>query len=306
MNVFLLLLALLFSGLSSAANLKNIVVFGDSLSDNGNLYEYMQHQIPQSPPYFEGRFSNGEVWVERLANAYFPGQGAAHLKDYAFGGAGVAEDTEDNDALFTLKREIDSYLLAHQDKAEGDSLFIVWIGANNYLGIPEEADKTVSEVNLGIKHSLQRLSAAGAKHIVIVNLPDLGKTPAARLFDAETALSELSARHNAALAATVSELQQSYKATQWLYYDVNTLLDDMLAQPQKYGFSNTTDTCYTVDVDKPSQHAILKIARHLRENEGGCAGFLFFDPVHPTAPAHQIMADTARQVLDHAGINFTS
>ncbi len=50
--------AFVFSGIVADAPLHNIVVFGDSLSDNGNLYEIMKHQLPQSPPYFEGRFSN--------------------------------------------------------------------------------------------------------------------------------------------------------------------------------------------------------------------------------------------------------
>ena len=29
--------------------LKNIVILGDSLSDTGNLYDYMHHEIPKSP-----------------------------------------------------------------------------------------------------------------------------------------------------------------------------------------------------------------------------------------------------------------
>lgn len=303
MRVLLMVLVFACSAVN-AASLKNMVVFGDSLSDNGNLYEYMHHEIPQSPPYFNGRFSNGPVWVERLAEVYFPGQGASHLTDYAFGGAGVSENPEDDDTLFTLKREIDSYLLAHQDRADSKSLFIVWIGANNYFAIPEDVEGSVALVNEGIKHSLQRLSAAGAKHILILNLPDLGKIPAARMFDAEAMLSNLAAHHNQALAVTVHDLQQNYKATAWLYYDVNELFNDMLTNPQHYGFSNTQDTCYTVDVDEASSQSILKIARRLKAHNKDCAPYLFFDPVHPTAAAHQIMAETAHQLLDKAGIRF--
>ena len=77
-----------------ASPLKNVVMFGDSLSDNGNLYEYMQRQLPQSPPYYEGRFADGPVWVERLVELYFPDDAPVHLLDYAFGGAGISEDPE--------------------------------------------------------------------------------------------------------------------------------------------------------------------------------------------------------------------
>ena len=50
-NIFFLV-ALFFSVQASAVPLNTIVVFGDSLSDNGNLYEYMKRELPLSPPYF--------------------------------------------------------------------------------------------------------------------------------------------------------------------------------------------------------------------------------------------------------------
>ena len=96
------ILLYLLSSIVFANPLKNIVIFGDSLSDNGNLYAYMKHQLPVSPPYYNGRFTNGPVWVERLASSYFSGD-QSHLLDYAYGGAGVSNDPEDDEVLFTLK-----------------------------------------------------------------------------------------------------------------------------------------------------------------------------------------------------------
>lgn len=306
MNVLLILFALFFSGLVSATPLKKIVIFGDSLSDNGNLYEYMQHKLPQSPPYYEGRFTNGPVWVERLAESYYPHQSADHLLDYAFGGAGVSEDA-DEQVLFTLKREIDSYLLAHQDVADESSLYIVWIGANNYLGVPDDTENTLLEVNTGITNGLKRLADAGAKHILVLNLPDLGKTPVARLFDAEAVLTDLSNQHNIRLANSIAELQQRYKEVQWLQFDVNHFLTAIIDDPEKYGFTNIVDTCYDVLVDKPSQQSILRIASRIRtKSDDRCAAYLYFDPVHPAAPAHQLMADSVRLLLNEAGIEFVS
>jgi phospholipase/lecithinase/hemolysin len=40
-----------------------IVVFGDSESDAGNVFELSGDTYPASPPYWQGRFSNGPVWV---------------------------------------------------------------------------------------------------------------------------------------------------------------------------------------------------------------------------------------------------
>ena len=50
-----------------AAPITDLYVFGDSLSDTGNLFALTFGIEPPSPPYFDGRFSDGPVWVETLA-----------------------------------------------------------------------------------------------------------------------------------------------------------------------------------------------------------------------------------------------
>ena len=72
----------------------HLFVFGDSLSDSGNIFAATGGLIPASPPYFNGRFSNGPIWVEHLAPALgFVFDGAT---DFAFGGAesGAAGPTD--------------------------------------------------------------------------------------------------------------------------------------------------------------------------------------------------------------------
>src|SRR5687768_12602152 len=87
------------STFANADTIDKIVVFGDSLSDNGNFYTLSSrlHRadsnvpiVPASPPYASGRFSNGEVWVEDLAKSLH-----VPLEDYAYGGA-WAEPHEDS------------------------------------------------------------------------------------------------------------------------------------------------------------------------------------------------------------------
>ena len=294
--------------MTNAATLNKLVVFGDSLSDNGNLYEYMKRELPLSPPYYKGRFTNGPVWVELLINQYYPNSGKAHLLDYAFGGAGVSETDEDDvdDVLFTLSREIDGYLLSHQDKADDTSLYVVWMGANNYLAIPEDADEAVAVVMSGIKRQLQRLVQKGAKHIMVVNVPDLGRTPAAKDFDAVDLLTTLSIKHNVALNNIVSEMKQIEPSVQWLYFDVNDVMNELLTYPERHGLTNTVDTCYEEMINKPSEKSILKMVSsvQLRTSVDACSGYLFFDPVHPSEPAHVYMAEKTREMLDEAGVKF--
>src|ERR1051325_6177463 len=78
-----ILLATLFSTaqVANADQFKRLIVFGDSLSDNGNLFALSGNTYPP-PPYYLGRFSNGPVWVEDLAERL-----GVPLDDFAVGGA---------------------------------------------------------------------------------------------------------------------------------------------------------------------------------------------------------------------------
>lgn len=304
MRILALALMLCISSLASAVTVNKVVVFGDSLSDNGNLFEYMKHQLPMDPPYYKGRFSNGRVWIELLTEKYFPHQAANRLLDYAYAGAAVIN--EEDDTLFTLRNEVNSFLLSHQGKADPNNLYVVWIGANNYLAIPEDAEKTVNEVNQGIKDSLEQLINNGGKTFLILNMPDLGRTPVAREFDAEAALTNMSLQHNAMLAKNIESLQKSNPAVQLVYFDVKSALDEMFAYPAQFGFTNVTDTCYESSVQEPSLRTAVSVAALLKTKaiSAACDGFLFFDPVHPTALAHHILSDRTDLILKNAGVSF--
>lgn len=313
MKKIISIMLFLTSAIGFSENLKNFIVFGDSLSDNGNLYEYMQHQLPMSPPYFNGRFSDSPVWVEQLAKMYYPSDTSQHLLDYAFGGAGVSEDPE-MELLFTLKHEVDGYLLAHQDKADPDSLYIVWIGANNYLALTEEDDHAVDETILGIQHSLQSLVNAGARHFLVLNLPDLGIVPYARMFGLEQSLNKYSVEHNQKLAALVDTFKHKNPETEWFSYDVFGQLSDAVQNPAKYGLTNVQDVCYESLMPKSllsngkHGYAMLNVASHVNSNglaARQCEGFLFFDMVHPTGIAHEIISTEIKKMFDVMGVQFT-
>ncbi|MFW2344966.1 MAG: SGNH/GDSL hydrolase family protein, partial [Brevundimonas mediterranea] len=84
----LVVAACAFAGSASAQTYNRLVVFGDSLSDNGNLYLASGGTQPPSPPYYQGRFSTGPVFTELLGfNAVnFTGSVSGSI-NYAFGGA---------------------------------------------------------------------------------------------------------------------------------------------------------------------------------------------------------------------------
>lgn len=303
MKPFMTLAALLLAGFVHAAPLHQIVVFGDSLSDNGNLYEFMNHQFPQSPPYYEGRFSNGPVWVEHMMQK-LP---KVRLLDYAMGGSGVSEEEEE--VLLTLKKQIMGHLLANHDKADPNSLYVVWIGANNYLGLPEDKAQALTEVNLGVLHGLQLLAEKGAKHILVINLPDLGKTPGAVEFQAVEDLSALAKQHNERLLENMDHLKQEHPAVQWLYFDFASLFDEVIDYPEHFGFDNVTETCLdnTLNIKQLKRPTVLNIAASVRPNQKrlqACDGYVFFDLVHPSGEAHAVVAEQIAAMLREQGVVF--
>ncbi|MCH9690249.1 MAG: SGNH/GDSL hydrolase family protein [Gammaproteobacteria bacterium] len=307
-----LCLCLLMSG-AMAAPVNKVVIFGDSLSDTGNLYEYMRHQLPMSPPYNNGRFTDGAVWIEHVLEHYFPTDAKLRLLNYAFGGSGVGSEDENEDeglndgAMLNLDSEVSSYLLAHDDKADPASLYVVWMGSNNYLSLPEALDDEVQFTLTGIRRSLDVLVQKGAKHIMVVGVPDLGQIPMAREFEYVDELTYLSNQHNIKLKEMIEELKTLNSDVQWVFYDVFSLLTEAVNSPETYGFKDVTGTCYdSLDYVSSSQ-PILSMAARIEprvRTANACDTYLFFDPVHPSGRAHEYIADRGIKALDAAGVKF--
>ena len=78
---------------ASFAAYSQIVSFGDSLSDTGNIFTSTGGAYPAAP-YFDGNFSNGDIWIENLASSLGVAAPTASLvggTNYAWGGARTTE-----------------------------------------------------------------------------------------------------------------------------------------------------------------------------------------------------------------------
>jgi phospholipase/lecithinase/hemolysin len=170
-----------------------IVVFGDSLSDAGNLFRLSGGFPP--PPYFEGRASNGRLWVEQLADAL--GMSIAPGDNYAVFGA-TTGDFNLNDGLNgrvcpgLLDEIAIASFTATRSAAEAEgALFTVWAGANDFFLALETGQSPEVLIGNGVGNTvqaIQQLWQAGARHIMVVNVPDLGLTPLARHLNIGSAL----------------------------------------------------------------------------------------------------------------------
>lgn len=344
----LLLLFMLCSLNSFAVDKRfdTFVIFGDSLSDNGNLYKYLWHLLPASPPYYEGRFSNGPLWAEHLYQSYFPDGPQEGFQDYAVGGAGAILSYKEN-LPFTLTVELDDYLYWNTYGKKESTLFTIWIGANNYLNGPTNIEPLTDAVVEAIGGVVERIIAYGGNKFLLINLPDMGRSPFARESHLEALLTELSKTHNQKLAEKVKELREKYQDKTFVYMDIYSFLDDTIDHASDYGLSNTSDPCYTggysgwlaqlmedellmyndLHEQNPQftakqrqmiQHnpQLLEAARlgyfyrtlsQGQQNEApNCEGYLFWDRIHPTAVAHSFIGQYARRLLDEAGLEAFS
>ena len=122
----------------SARPIANLYVFGDSLSDNGN--DFASGDGPPSPPYFEGRFSDGPVWIESLAamlglqidfDITVFDDPLANVQ--AFGGAqsGFGSLSGDPEGLLS---QVENFTAAGGSFGQ-DDLIVIWIGANDYFSV---------------------------------------------------------------------------------------------------------------------------------------------------------------------------
>ena len=213
----------------SAANFTKQYIFSDSTSDPGNIFNattaannLSPNQIPPgfppptppSPPYDNGRFSNGFVWVEYIAqelgieltrstdlSVLFPGSdvfspitqdpvsgqpivspfynGATltNSVNFAFGGAktGLTGATDLGALIPGVKLQVDSFVNDLADQEiDENPLIILFAGGNDLRTFPD-ADPEVSVENLA--SSLTALYEKGARNFLVPNLRDFSEEP---------------------------------------------------------------------------------------------------------------------------------
>ncbi len=243
----------------------NIVAFGDSLSDNGNLYAATSGEIPDSR-YSEGRYSNGPVWVEHLAAIM-----GADLDDLAYGGAST-------DGL--LPPGLRAQIAAWQAKGNSpQGLFTVWAGANDYLLLGRtDAQRAVSNIMDGF----ETLASDGVSRILILNLPDLGLTPRLLSESAgkQAEASAYSMDFNQKIADSLASFSGSHPGVLIYFLNAYDLFERLVSDPAEFGFQNARESSPDFGVD------LL--------NEGG---YVFWDDVHPTTEAHALLAQEASALL---------
>lgn len=306
----------LFSVQPMAKNqeIDRVVSFGASLSDTGNAfiwlsdpanqdcgvslnvppYDKLDDLIPDAPipngPYATGghHFTNGATWLEGLARYLglvgnsrpaFQNVGQK-ASNYAVGGARAVADYP---CRFNLDAQVQAYLNDFPQTSP-DTLVTIEIGANDVRDALIAADLSIiNDALFQISLAINNLYANGARNFLIMNVPDIGKTPAVRILDilypgTAYLADQITQSFNIGLEnlpLVMNPLPDSHVKI----LDVYKKFNDVVANSGDYGFVNVTDACIT-----PNQPP-YKCKKP--------DNYVFWDGIHPTKALHAIVAQQA-------------
>lgn len=273
------LFTICLSSLAFAAepNFNRIVFFGDSLTDNGNFYKKKSLGfIPNSPPYYNGRFSNGKTWAEGVEDYYHKFN--INSVNNAYGNQTVrAIKPFDNIKPNTLTDTISTYLKVSYTADLSSSLDILWVGGNDYMdGTAHPVDLYTTAVINEIKINLENIMNHGGKNLIILNLPDLSKVPKGANSALAGNLKELTLMHNQKLQTLVNALKITHPTVKLHLFDMYHEFAEIEMNPDKYNqkyhtrLSNMSESCfkgsYFLNRSLEDEQDVLtrKITQHLQ------------------------------------------
>lgn len=274
------------AGSASAQDYNRLVVFGDSLSDNGNLYLATGGTQPPSPPYWQGRFSDGKTFVEQLGfdAANFNGSVTGSI-NMAFGGA----RTDVQAAPLSMQLQLANYV-SRGGKFGSSDLVSVLGGANNiFQGLPAAGASSNPTATMGatskasandVASLVGAVAQAGAGTIVVTNLPRLSVTPQFRNTAAAPLADYAVTTFNSALYTNLASVAAANSGANIIQVDLFTAGDALAANPDAFGIKNATAACFN--------------GVTVCSNPGE---YFYFDGVHPTTKGHSIIASLVNDYI---------
>ncbi|MGH8048927.1 MAG: SGNH/GDSL hydrolase family protein [Chthoniobacterales bacterium] len=299
---------------ASAAPFSDMISFGDSLTDVGNVAGVT---TPGYAPVIDGyyqetHFSDGVLWNETLASywglpARTPGRvalpplsAATTGNTWAWGGSeagsGTVQPTGVTVAIPNLLTETADYLSVNTP--DSSALFTIWSGADNLLVGGAVSPSAAAAAADAVKTAMQQLDGAGARNILVFNMPKLGDTPYAIAGGpiVIAAVNVYALSYNAALDTAIAELRADPLFHSQIYFaDAYTLLKDIAD-------TVNADGTYTPDFFVPGAPVTINNVTsmgldYFDTNGTYPANYLFWDDVHPTTQGHQVIAGMALKAV---------
>ena len=246
--IFFMALLLGFSACSTTEGLptlETMIIFGDDNSDGGaganGLFVITDGAEPPSPPYWEGRLTNGLIYSDWLYGflgiPYNPTENNFAVAGATSGLPNITTGLPDG-----LLGQVQSYLEDHPSIAS-NCLSLLFAGGNNFLVpgidpitvIPNALDELAQAVGL--------LANAGAQYIVISNIPSYGRAPFAQPLGLRDILDFLSFTFNEKLVLLVDQLKLAHPGITFFLVNSFEFQFGAILMPELFGFTNVTDPC---------------------------------------------------------------
>jgi phospholipase/lecithinase/hemolysin len=275
----------------AATRYSGILFFGDSLSDDGNLHALTSAAIGQGippPPYFQGRTSNDLVWADHVAADFTAKKLHSANYAYAYAQAVTNVDTQFGPLQVPdLPAQIDAFKASGTAHLFGDRpVATLWAGANDIFNAmrddPFSVPLAAASAAAAVAGGIESLAEAGIRDFMVFNMAPLEKTPRfATLGTPEEAF--LASLATEVFNETLNGLLDSAGGTARITkIDVHAAMNGIIADPGAYGLGDASHACLIPD--PPMLFCTPEQA----------AEWLFWDPVHPTAAGHALIADAAR------------
>jgi thermolabile hemolysin len=263
---------------SQGNSINKIIAFGDSLSDNQNMYNLSDWLIPDSNTWFIGHFSNGYNWVEYVAaNLNLP------MYDWAVGDAAVTTTDLVIPSIGQQEKSWEAYMQKAPNYQAANTLFTMLIGGNDLVG----SENSVATVIANETQTLQALINAGARNILVMNLPDVSRAP---VFTIQTNGATVAAEVrdlDSQLVTMVNTLQaQNGSNLKIRLFDTFSLFNNLIDNPASYGVTNTTASCLNINTVSALNYAETQSPRSSCTNPDT---FVFWDTLHPTTHTHKLL-----------------
>ena len=271
------------SAATAAPVYDRLYVFGDSLVDSGNAATAQPGSAPPS-----GRFTNGLNFADDLSLALGLGPATAYLQggiNYAVGGSTVApfypgETPPDLGFQITGYYEPSTNAaspLARRPAIAANSLVLVAARGNDVRGYGAPGAPSPADTVFDFQTDLARLIGDGARNIVVVGLPDVGQIPSIYGTANQSAATKASAALNLQYQSIVDGFQQSLgNSGSVRLFNLASLQTAVQNNAVAYG------------LDPSLVHSSCVGNGGLATN---CAGYLYYDGIHPTAYVHGLIAD---------------
>ncbi len=272
---------------NAEAPYSEIVVFGDSTVDTGNLH-LASGGVVNGRPYFRGRSSNGPVWVEVVARRLglkAPTPSLDGGTNYAWAGA----QTGDGLSIFdtpNLGMQV-GFFLNDRGGFAGDELIVVSAGGNDIIW---EAPFSPRQIARNISEQITKLADAGGRTFLVPDLTAYGQAPLFRGTSDEARIDTLAAETNKLLDGELSDLEERLNIT-ILRLDIANLIAAMLGRPDEFGLTNVTDpACPGCGIGVPDPNAAHTLVPNPDE-------YLWWDFVHWTRVVHAVIGEMAAEVV---------